>query len=203
MTLLYQSLFIVASFFIVIVWQYFDLSSYTGIAVGALTILYLTTSLRRRKNKTIVLNVFAMNTLVLILIGSTGGFSSPLYYLLYILLFFLAFFLVPETVFVFTFLVCLLFLSTVLSIKSLESSAKLGSLVTITPVAYFFGKAMRQKIKEDGKIAQLEEKTEKATNKILQDVNQVAKEANLSQQDMTKLADIVKETEQLKQGVKK
>lgn len=74
----------------------------------------------------------------------------------------------------------------------------LGSLVLISPLAFFFGKEYRMEEKADEKIKQGEEKTKQVAEKIDEDVELVLENEHLSQKGEEKLDDILEETERLR-----
>ncbi|MBI1982387.1 MAG: hypothetical protein HYS68_02285 [Candidatus Levybacteria bacterium] len=118
MLFLRQSLLLLLSFVFVFVWQKTPLSDYTIQALGFLIFLFLLLSARRKEfnlanviSKRDFLSIFTLNTLILLFIFSTGGLSSPLFFLLYFLGFGIAFVFEPATVFIFILGAILVFLA--------------------------------------------------------------------------------------------
>jgi len=117
MKLFIQSLVLIISFAIIYIWQKTPLSEYTIPALGFLVFLFILTSARKKKisavgsfTKSESTLIFTLNTVIFLLIFSTGGFSSSLFFILYFLGFGIAFIFEPQTVFVFTLGAFLIFL---------------------------------------------------------------------------------------------
>src|SRR5206468_12569371 len=97
-------LLLIVCFVAVYIWQNLGLDQYTPPLLGFLTVLYILTSFKRFV-KNSAFSIFILITCVLLLIYSTGGLESILFFLFYFLSFSVAFILVPETVFLFCLLV--------------------------------------------------------------------------------------------------
>jgi len=82
----------------------------------------------------------------------------------------------------------------------LVNSLKLGSLILISPLAFFFGLQYRQSDKQDEKVEALEERTKEAADTISEDIEEVIKDEkdSLKGEDMEKLNEILEETEDLR-----
>jgi mevalonate kinase len=82
----------------------------------------------------------------------------------------------------------------------LVNSLKLGSLLLISPLAFFFGLQYRQSDKQDEKVEALEERTKEAADTISEDIEEVVKDEkdSLKSEDMEKLNEILEETEDLR-----
>ena len=103
--------------------------------------------------------------------------------------------------FVFVFGSILVFIPDALKGDLLVNSLKLGSLLLISPLAFFFGSEYRQNDKQNEAIEALEERTKEAADTISEDIEDVIKDekANLKGEDMDKLNEILEETEDLRQ----
>jgi energy-coupling factor transporter transmembrane protein EcfT len=134
------------------------------------------------------------------LIFSTGAIDSTLFFLLYFLGFGVAFVFEPVVTFVFVLGVILVFIPDVIKGDLLVNSLKLGSLLLISPLAFFFGNEYRKNDKQTTEIEALEERTTEAANTISQDIEEVIKDekTNLKSEDMEKLNEILEETEDLR-----
>ena len=143
-------------------------------------------------------------TVILLLIFSTGGIDSALFFLLYFLGFGIAFVFEPMLIFVFVLGVILIFVPDAIKGDLLVNSLKLGSLLLISPLAFFFGIEYRKNDKEDEAIEALEERTKEAADTISEDIEEVIKDekANLKEEDMEKLNEILEETEDLREESK-
>jgi hypothetical protein len=144
--------------------------------------------------------IFFLNTVILLLIFSTGGIDSVLFFLLYFLGFGIAFVFEPAVTFVFVLGVILVFVPDAIKGDLLVNSLKLGSLLLISPLAFFFGLQYRQSDKQDEKVEALEERTKEAADTISEDIEEVVKDEkdSLKSEDMEKLNEILEETEDLR-----
>lgn len=199
MRLLEQSVGIVLAFTIVIIWQLLSLQELTIPLIGLLAFGYLLLSRRQKKadesgsRQIDRLTTGILTTLVLLIILATGGLTSPLFFLLYFIPFALCFMLAPESAFVFLLGVIVLFLPMAMGGQLTENLIKIGSVVLITPLAYFFGKEYRL-------VSDHEQKDMEVANRISNEAANVLKDqaANLPEADKAQLADIIQESEQLK-----
>ena len=144
--------------------------------------------------------IFLLNTVILLLIFSTGGINSVLFFLLYFLCFGIAFVFEPAVIFIFVLGVILVFVPDVIKGDLLVSSLKLGSLLLISPLAFFFGNEYRRNDKQTTEIEALEERTKDAADIIAKDSEVVIKDEKeaLKSEDMEKLNEILEETEDLR-----
>lgn len=210
MRLLIQAFVLILSFVIVFVWENSPLSDYTVQTLGFLVFLYLIISARKKGQGFLTMGgggpwgIFILNTIILLLIFATGGISSSLFFLLYFLGFGIAFVFEPPAVFVFIVGAVLVFLPDALKGDTFGNFIKIGSLLLISPLAYFFGREYRKSDKEESDIEALEERTREAADTISEDVEEVVKneKQNLKQKDMEKLNEILEETEDLREESK-
>lgn len=165
MKFLLQSLLLIASFTFIFIWQQTTLSLYTLQTIAALVVLYLlaVTIKQRAFNKPKekkeqedkktgfkdLAGVFLLNTGIILLIFSTGGIYSNIFFLLYFLAFGLSFVFKPAIVFVFAIGVTLVFLEQILIGDVIGNSLRIGSVVAISPVAFFFGRQFNKKESEE------------------------------------------------------
>lgn len=178
-------------------WQKSSLSSYTISLLGFLTVSYiLTTFSKKITYKPFPIMILIISSILLIL--STGGFHSPLFFLIYFLSFTIAFVLLPETVFVFNTILFLFFLPESIQGDTLANLTKLLSLFLLCPIAYFFGKEIRQREKRT-------KRTKEVAEKIKEDVYDVIKAEGTTMQDseVQKLADIMRQTKDLEKDTTK
>ena len=173
---------------------------------GALIVLYILFSARGKGKGFLQMGgegpwgIFFLNTVILLLIFSTGGINSVLFFLLYFLGFGIAFVFEPAVTFVFVLGVILVFVPDAIKGDLLVNSLKLGSLLLISPLAFFFGLEYRKNDKQDEAIVALEERTKEAADTIAEDIEEVVKDEkeNLKSEDMEKLNEILEETEDLR-----
>jgi hypothetical protein len=211
MKILLQSLVLVLSFVFVFVWKETPLVNYTVALSGVLIILYILVSARKKGKGFLEMGgegpwgIFFLNTVILLLIFSTGAIDSTLFFLLYFLGFGVAFVFEPVVTFVFVLGVILVFIPNAIKGDLLVNSLKLGSLLLISPLAFFFGSEYRKNDKQTTEIEALEERTKDAADTIAKDLEKVIKDekANLKNEDMEKLNEILEETEDLRAESKK
>ena len=127
------------------------------VAVSILVIV-----IKKRKNKEILsgslLEVFGITTSIFLTIFLTDAVNSPLFFLLYFLLFGIAFLMEPYAVFIFLAGILILFVPKMLPGIDVAELARVGGIILISPIAYFFGREFqrREKLEKD-----IEEKAEK------------------------------------------
>lgn len=211
MKLVLQALVLILSFVIVFIWEQTPLSGYTVQILGFLVVLYLIVSARKKGAGFLTMGgdgpwgIFILNTIILLLIFATGSISSSLFFLLYFLGFGIAFVFEPPAIFVFIVGAVLVFLPDALKGDTFGNFLKVGSLLLISPLAYFFGREYRKSDKQGADIEALEERTEEAADTISEDIEEVVKneKQNLKQEDIEKLNEILEETEDLREESKK
>jgi hypothetical protein len=205
MKLLTHALVLGVSFGLVALWEQTGLDVYTIQAVSALVVAYLViTFIRRKKYKNDnfggVSDIFILNTAIFLLIYTTGNIYSPLYFLLYFLGFGITFIFEPATVFLFTIGAVLVFLPEALKNGAIESYIKLGSLLLISPLAFFFGQEYRDRDKQEEALEEIAEREKDAGTEIAKDVEEVIKteKARLDPEAVEKLNEILEESEDLR-----
>ncbi len=210
MKLVLQALVLILSFALVFIWEQTPLSGYTIQTLGVLVVLYLVISARRKGQGFLTMGgdgpwgIFILNTIILLLIFATGSISSSLFFLLYFLGFGIAFVFEPPAIFIFIVGAVLVFLPDTLKGDTFGNFIKVGSLLLISPLAYFFGREYRKSDKQEGDIEALEERTKEAADTISEDVQEVVRneKQNLKQEDMEKLNEILEETDDLREESK-
>lgn len=210
MKILLHGFVLLLSFGFVFVWEQTGLDAYSIQAIALLVAVYLVASFIRRRKKENAnfggnLDIFILNTAIFLLIYTTGDIYSPLYFLLYFLGFGITFIFEPATVFLFTIGAVLIFLPQALVNGSLESYIKLGSLLLISPLAFFFGQEYRDRDKQEEAIEALAERTKDAADTIAKDVEAVISEdkKDMKPREMEKLNEILEESEDLRAETKK
>ena len=211
MKLLIQAIVLILSFVLVFIWQQTILSGFTIQALGVLVLLYIILSARKKGQGIMTLGgdgpwgIFILNTLILLLIFATGSISSPIFFLLYFLGFGIAFVFEPPAIFVFIIGALLIFLPDTLSGDVTGNFLRVGSLLLISPLAYFFGREYRRSDKDENDMEALQERTKEAADTISQDLEEVIKEEkeNLKEKDIEKLNEILEETEDLRMESKR
>ncbi|MBI2025906.1 MAG: hypothetical protein HYT06_00845 [Candidatus Levybacteria bacterium] len=205
MKLLTQSLTIGFSFLVIFIWQESPLKDYTVQILGLLIVLYFIVSARKGGKGFLtlggegILGVFLLNTLIFLLIFSTGGIESALFFVLYFLAFGIAFVFDPLNVFVFVLGSLLIFFPDI-NADLTANGLKLGSLALISPLAYFFGREYRRSDETDEKVNALKERTRQAADTISEDLEEVIEDEkqNLKDKDIEKLNEVLEEAEDLR-----
>ena len=144
---LLHSLYLIVAVTLAFFWtQNPTLSQFSLQLTSLLIIIYFFQALIRRKIapnkphiKTInITNSIIFTLLVLLLVLSTNGLTSPLFFLLYFLLFSISLFFHPWISFLLALALCLFFLLSQ-PLLSLTHLINLISLLLIAPLAHFFG----------------------------------------------------------------
>lgn len=211
MKLLIQAFVLILSFVLVFLWQQTVLSGFTVQALGVLVLLYIILAARKKGQGALTLGgdgpwgIFILNTLILLLIFATGSISSPIFFLLYFLGFGIAFVFEPPAIFVFIIGVILIFLPDAITGDVTGNFLRVGSLLLISPLAYFFGREYRRSDKDENDMEALQERAKEAADTISQDLEEVIKDEkeNLKEKDIEKLNEILEETEDLRLETKK
>lgn len=211
----WQSFLLVLSFAFVFVWQNTFFSQYTIQVLGFLIFLFILVMARKKKtpkNGDFDANtffdspwsIFILNTVILLFIFSTGGFTSALFFLLYFLAFGIAFVFEPMTVFIYVVCVILVFSPLALKGDPTRNILMLVSLGLISPLAYFFGREYRREEKQEENLEKLKERSKDAADTIATNVEEVLKKEKqvLKGEDVEKLNNILEETENLRQETK-
>lgn len=149
---------------------------------------------RRRKHPEVFsannLEIFTIMTSVLLIVFLTGGIKSPIFFLTYFLLFGITFIFQPLTIFLFIVGMIVLFGPESLEGDVLGNSLKLGSLIILAPIAYFFGREHK--------------KRERLSNQVKLNAEDIIKDAKelLATNDkierLRKTEEIIDEAERLK-----
>ena len=135
--------------------------------------------------------VFTLSLALLLAIFLTGGLQSSLFFLLYFLLFGIVFLYEPETVFILLLGICAVFLQPILEGGELFGNLiKIGSLLGLSPIAYFFGREFKRR-------DNLERKIEDKTGQILEDAESLRAHIK-NEEDMDEIDDIIENTEEIR-----
>ena len=209
MKVIIQSGVLITSFVIVYLWQLTSLSEFTVPFLGLLIAVFLMVSARKKGKGFLTLGggplgIFLLTTLILLLIFSTEGINSPLFFLLYFLGFGIAFVFEPITAFVFVIGVFLVLFQDATKIDATNNLLKLGSLLLISPLAYFFGKEYKKTDEQSEEITGLKERAQDSADTISEDIEEVItnEKSNLKEKDLEKLNEVLEEAEDLRQETK-
>jgi hypothetical protein len=196
---LLHSLFLIAAVILAFLWTNNPLLSYYNLQLIAVFIIFffinqiITRHHRAKINLTIDAVVFTM--IILLLVISTGGLTSPLFFLIYFLMFGLALLFEPLISFSLALAMVLFFLFTPSQTEVKNELLQLFSLILITPVALFFGKQHLKVLQDEEKIKILEEEGKIIEEQIKQEESDILLWTCL---DLKKgLTDILDETSQI------
>ena len=161
---LLHTLFLIIAVALAFFWTSNPSFSYYNLQLIAVFILFffinqiLARHHRHKINLTIDAVIFTV--IILLLVISTGGLTSPLFFLIYFLMFGLALLFEPLISVSLTAVIVLFFLFTPTKKEPLNELLQLFSLLLITPVALFFGKQYLKVLQDEEKIKILEEEEE-------------------------------------------
>lgn len=96
--------------------------------------------------------IFTVTVAILLAIFLTGGLQSNLFFLLYFLLFGIVFILEPSTIFVLLLGLMVVFYQSIFEGDMLSNLVKLGSLVFLATLGFFFGREFKRRENLEGKI---------------------------------------------------
>jgi len=135
-----HSLFLIAAVVLAYIWTTHPELSYYTLQLTAVFILFFFLnqfiSRRRRQRVNLTIDAVIFTMVILLLVSSTGGLTSPLFFLIYFLMFGLALLFEPTEI------------------------LQLFSLLLITPLALFFGRQYLQLLESEEKIKILEEESQ-------------------------------------------
>ncbi len=137
--------------------------------------------------------LFGLISIIVLMVSLTNGLSSPLFFFLYFILFLLAFMCESITIWIFLTSILLFFLPIVLQSVSSDSLIKMGSLVLISPIAYFIGREFERR-------QLLNRKIESKTDEIIQEARLLKEDGTPKGQDESEAIDeIIEEASSLKE----
>ncbi len=139
------------------------------------------------------LEVFVVTTTVLLIIYVSGGLYSNLFFLLYFIMFGLVFLFEPPAVFVLLIGILALFYPSIQDGDLFLNFVKLGTLVFLAPVAFFFGREFQKREKAE---ADIQDKA----GQIIEDA-QVLK-SKVKKENLDEVEDIQKKAEEIKKNLK-
>ena len=149
MKLFIHWLILIASFAFAFIWEESQLDNFTiPLLIGLALIFALVILVNVKMKKDFVggyFDIFLLNSILLLIISITGNLYSPIYFLIYFLGFGITFIFEPLSVFVYAIGAMAFFLPEALKNGSVESFIRLGSLILISPLAFFFGHEFRDK----------------------------------------------------------
>lgn len=210
MKIIFHALLLTIAFGLVFIWEQSPLADFTVQGLALLVLFYLViTIIRKKRNPKLEMfgstsDIFILTTAILLLINITGNLYSPLFFLLYFLGFGITFIFEPISVFLFTIGTVLIFLPQALKNNAIESYIRLGSIVLISPLAYFFGQEYNERIKQEQKTKEMDERLKETANVIAKDIEILLtkEEQFMKDEDVEKINEILEETEELREESK-
>ncbi len=198
-----DSLFLLASFIIVFIWEKSQFSEYSIPFVGFLIFIFLLISIKNKQNFNLggPINFFILNTILLLFIFATGGLNSSLFFLLYFLLFAASFVMDPRSVFIIPISLIIIFWSQIFTGDPTPNIIKLASISILSPLAYLFGSQFKKNSNnEDDKLAS-SERLSASADEISNDVKEVIEsgKGKLDSKQIDKLKEILNEAKDLRE----
>jgi hypothetical protein len=137
------------------------------------------------------LELFAIITIITLIISLTGLIASPLFFFLYFVLFLLAFVYSPVTIWVFLITIILYFIPSAINSASTDTFIKLLSLLLIAPIAYFVGKEFERR-------QLISKRIEAKTNDIIHDAEALREETVPNSEEDETIEELIEEAESLR-----
>ncbi len=198
-----------ASFVFLFVFREANLTAFIPQLIGALVFIFIILTARKNSKglpagRQVKLggpaSVFVLNTVIFLVIFSTGGLSSSFYFVLYFLIFAISFVFDPALSFIFAAGSLIVFLPEVFKANTLENFVKIGSIFIISPLAYFFGNMFKKADQTQDEVVKVKERATEAADTISKDVDQILQKEkqNLKSEDVGKLNEVLEETEDLR-----
>lgn len=209
MSFIRESLLLLTSFVILFIFQQAKLTEFAPQLIGLLVFIFIILSAGQKRKilprgKQISLGgpwgVFILNTVIFLVIFTTGGIASSFFFVLYFLVFGIAFVFNPNLAFIFAAGSLIVFIPDLLKANVIENIVKIGSLFLISPLAYFFGKMFRKSDQNQDEVVKVKERALDAADNISKDVEDVLtdEKEKLAPNDVEKLNQILVETEDLR-----
>lgn len=131
------------------------LSFYTLQLVALLILVYFVKNARKQEGRKAgrlkYIDALVLSSVILLLIFSTGGLGSPLFFLAYFLLFGISFLFEPKLAISYS-VILIIFFATQTNLESPHNLLKLFSLVLVSPLALFFGQQFLQNLADKNRI---------------------------------------------------
>ncbi len=163
-----HSVLLLSATFIAFIWSASFLSEYATQAIALLFTIFLIKQMVEKRLSTrqeSVIDSVVLTLLTLVAISSTGGLSSPLFFLVYFLLFVLSLLLTPTIPLILSFALIVYFLFSS-EINQTSQLIPLFSFPLITPLAVYFGKEHKKTIYQKHDILHLKESIRRETEDI-------------------------------------
>lgn len=178
------------------------LSSYMAPILGlviALSVIFIVIRQRSRRDEELFVGsnkeVFTITLALLLSIFLTSGLNSSLFFLLYFLLFGIVFLFEPGTVFVLLLGLGAVFFQSLNEGDLISNLIKLGSLVFLSPISYFFGREFQRREK-------LSREVEDKTGQILEDTETLRNHIQ-DEEAIDEIEDIAEKAQELRKEAEK
>jgi len=185
------------------IWIYSPWSAYTIQALSVIVIAYLLISrLRRHSHAGVSLfathsDVLLLTSSILLIVWFTGMSQSPLLFLIYVLIFGVSLLYSPSAVVTVAIGTLLFLLPDMIEKQSLIGYIEGVALLCLAPLAYFFGRAFKEKEDAEEQAVLLHDADKLRADTIAQDVAQVLthEKDRLSTRDVDALNEVLEQTE--------
>jgi len=158
--------FLISSVFLVYFWiKSANASLYTLQLIALCIIFYFLNQIIGKRRPSLFINILILSIVSLILVATSGGLASPLFFLVYFLLFGASLLLGPNISLILT-LTLVLFFLLLGPFDNLGNFLSLASLFFICPLALFFGRQYLRLLEGEKKIAILR-KTDRKLKKAI------------------------------------
>jgi hypothetical protein len=137
------------------------------------------------------LELFGLSSIIVLIISITSGLASPLFFFLYFFLFILAFIAPSEAVWVFLASIILFFIPQIMHDHTSDVIVKIGSLVLLSPIAYFIGREFERR-------ELLAKKIDDKTDEIIQNAANIKETRGLTNEEDEAIDEIIEEAQSLK-----
>ena len=161
---LIHSLFLITAVVLTYLWtSSADLSTYTIQLIAVFILFYFANQFAFKKkplNKTKkIIDALIFTLVILLLVGSTGSLSSPLFFLVYFLMFGLALLIGPTATLALALAMVLLFGLTSEKTEPAREAMQLFSLLLVAPLASFFSSQYLKALEAEDKITILKKES--------------------------------------------
>lgn len=138
--------------------------------------------------------IYIILVAILLVVFYTGGIKSVVFFLTYFILFGIAFIFEPIIIFLFLLVLGALFIPEVIQDDIFGNSVRLGSLLFLAPIAFFFGREYKRREK-------LKLKVSKTTEHIITEAEELINSRDTSTK-LKKAEQIIEEAKELKKESK-
>jgi len=194
-----EAIAVVSAISIPLVLQTLGFSTILSYLLAILIICFIVYSLVKKRSKTgsgflsgNITEIFCVTAIIILIISLTNSLTSPLFFFIYFLILLLAFISASSTLWVLLLASLLFFTPEALTNPNLNTIIKLGSLILITPIAYFISREFEKR-------QILSEKIEAKTEDIIQEAEVLKDTYGLKREESDVLEEIIEEANSLKE----